>query len=68
MNHQEMTQTLKRHNKNAASHEQLAFMGRDVLSSVNIGLKDKLYFVTVYDLPLEALLLKQRKKKVKNAT
>ena len=55
MNHQEMTQTLKRHNKNAASHEQLAFMGRDVLSSVNIGLKDKLYFVTVYDLPLEAL-------------
>ena len=29
MNHQEMTQTLKRHNKNAASHEQLAFMGRE---------------------------------------
>ena len=55
MNHQEMAQTLQRHNKNATSHEQLAFMGRDVLSSVNIGLKDKLYFVTVYDLPLEAL-------------
>ena len=29
------------------------FMGRDVLRSLNIGLKEQLYFVTVYDFILE---------------
>ena len=55
MNHEQRINSMKQNHSNTSSQEQLAFMGRDVLCSLNIGLKEQLYFVTVYDLPLEAL-------------